>query len=291
MSTWLLTWNPDRWDWEDLDATVARVRKGRRRNDRWSCGVTRSIRSGDRLFLLRQGKEPRGIFASGWAVSDAYPDEHWDEDAPSSVTMYVELRFDALLNPEKEVILSRQALDVPVLREVHWNTQRSGIRINDKAAAVLERIWAGTVRGKKAPTVVPAQEAQDAAGTGAGGGFGNAEENAKIEAAAIDDVRRAYRADGWQVESVERQRCGFDLKCSRGSDRADVEVKGVSGKALAFMMTANEVEQANQNPNFVICIVTSALLPSRKIAKYRGPQFLSEFFLQPTQYHASLRNP
>ncbi|MDW8293534.1 MAG: hypothetical protein RML84_10625, partial [Anaerolineae bacterium] len=33
--------------------------------DSWSCGVTKNIQTGDRVFLLKQGKEPRGIVGSG----------------------------------------------------------------------------------------------------------------------------------------------------------------------------------------------------------------------------------
>ncbi len=39
-----------------------------------------------------------------------------------------------------------------------------------------------------------------------GGGFGSGENNAEVEAAAIDFVKQYYCQEGWDVESVERDR-------------------------------------------------------------------------------------
>src|SRR4051812_1432251 len=70
--TYLLTWNPNNWPWDDLEFVAGKTAEGRHVDDRWSCGNTKRIRAGDRLFLLRQGVEPRGIMAAGWATSMVY---------------------------------------------------------------------------------------------------------------------------------------------------------------------------------------------------------------------------
>jgi hypothetical protein len=59
-TTYLLTWNPNSWHWDNLEVQVRATAEGRQIDDRWSCGNTKQIRVGDRLFLLRQGVEPRG---------------------------------------------------------------------------------------------------------------------------------------------------------------------------------------------------------------------------------------
>jgi hypothetical protein len=51
---------------------------------------------------------------------------------------------------------------------------------------------------------------------------------------------------------------------------------------------ANEVEQANKNPNFVLWVVTSAL-NSPKGYCWTGCEMLSQFELKPIQYMARLR--
>ncbi len=58
MNTYLLTWNPNIWPWDELEEELAAMRKQGFLNSTWSCGVTKQIKIGDRVFLLRQGKEP-----------------------------------------------------------------------------------------------------------------------------------------------------------------------------------------------------------------------------------------
>jgi hypothetical protein len=121
-----------------------------------------------------------------------------------------------------------------------------------------------------------------------GAGFGCPEENPLVERAAIKFVTARYIARGWRVTSVERDKCGFDLRCQKGRRVEEVEVKGVSGTIEAFMITAGEVKQAESNPYFVICVVTNATSGKPKMASYSGRQFLERFRLSPTQYRASL---
>jgi tetratricopeptide (TPR) repeat protein len=119
-----------------------------------------------------------------------------------------------------------------------------------------------------------------------GAGFGSSPKNKEVEKAAIDFVMKQY--DGWNIQSVEKDKKGYDLICTKSSIVKNVEVKGVSGKEPAFIITANEVEQANKNPNFVLWVVTSAL-NSPKGHCWTGCEMLSQFELKPIQYMARLR--
>ncbi len=58
MTTFLLTWNPEKWAWDNLEEASQQTAY----RDNWTCGNTKRIR--------KQGREPRGILASGWVVSD-----------------------------------------------------------------------------------------------------------------------------------------------------------------------------------------------------------------------------
>lgn len=139
MNTFLLTWNPNRWEWDMGDALTRLKRRGFF-EARWSCGITKRIEVGDRLFLLRQGREPRGIMASGVAKSEPYLDEHWDENR-SGEALYVNAKFDVLLDPERDGVLPLAKLQDGPLRAVNWRTQSSGISIAPAAAAELETRW------------------------------------------------------------------------------------------------------------------------------------------------------
>jgi hypothetical protein len=143
VSTFLLTWNPDKWPWGGLAEESRAVRTGEGSNARWSCDGTKQIREGDRLFFLKQGRPPRGIVASGHATSEWFEDEHWDplRKATGKLARYVELRFDALLDPKIHPILNVAELQRGPLSRVHWTTQISGIRIPDDGVIVLEQLW------------------------------------------------------------------------------------------------------------------------------------------------------
>jgi 5-methylcytosine-specific restriction protein A len=137
--TFLITWNPRIYAWSDLTRDVARLRRAGRLHTDWSCARSKQIRKGDRLFLLRQGMEPRGIVASGWATSDWYEGPGWRRaGVPCN---YVDLALDVLLDPAREPILPRDALSHGVLARMYWNTQVSGIRIPDPVARELEKAW------------------------------------------------------------------------------------------------------------------------------------------------------
>jgi hypothetical protein len=126
--------------------------------------------------------------------------------------------------------------------------------------------------------------------TKVGAGFGDPAENKLVESAAIRAVVRAYEKDGWLVRSVERDKCGFDLECSKSRVVENVEVKGVRGSEPCFIITAREVNQSRTNTKFVLIVVTSALLVSPKLNKYSGPEFCQRFDLSALQYRAALKS-
>ena len=128
MATFLLTWNPNIWD-EEITSPIE-----------WSCGNTKRIHSGDRLFLMRQAREPRGICASGWAVSDVIEDE---ARSPFS-KRYVQFEIETYRDPSKERILTSESLDELNLDTdypMKWSVQRSGTTIPSRVAQQLEVAW------------------------------------------------------------------------------------------------------------------------------------------------------
>jgi hypothetical protein len=122
-----------------------------------------------------------------------------------------------------------------------------------------------------------------------GAGFGDPIENKLVEAGAIRAVRKAYEEDEWVVRSVERAKCGFDLECKKERAVENVEVKGVRATDQCFIITAGEVQQARNNPRFVLMVVTSALSASPTLTRYSGAEFCRQFDLSAVQYRAVLR--
>ena len=83
MATYLLTWNPSKWHWENLEEMSAKIKNGETVLDEWSCGNTKKIQNGDNFYLMKLGKEPdsqenqKGIMASGKIISNVYYREHF----------------------------------------------------------------------------------------------------------------------------------------------------------------------------------------------------------------------
>ena len=146
MSTFLLAWNPKYWSWyeNELDEIARKIRKGSDVEERWSCGLSKKIGKGDRVFVIRLGLEPRGIFASGIVIQAPQMGPHWVDEraATGEEALYIVFRYDTLFIPEKETILSREFLkNDSRFSKMHWDTQMSGVQIPDGIAAELERIW------------------------------------------------------------------------------------------------------------------------------------------------------
>ncbi|MBL1173450.1 MAG: DUF3883 domain-containing protein [Chloroflexi bacterium] len=121
-----------------------------------------------------------------------------------------------------------------------------------------------------------------------GAGFGNSETNRKVEQAAISFVTDEYKENGWIVKSVETEKCGFDLLCTKADKQECVEVKGIQGEFVSFIVTAGEVRQSQINKSFILCVVTSALI-APKLHKFTAKEFNEQFSLETISYRASLK--
>lgn len=150
MGTYLLTWSPRKWAWVDLAERIGEIRSRGFCVTDWSCGNNKSIARGDRLFLLRQGEEPRGLVGVGRAEGEPYEAIHWRPEKAKTgrTTMYLNVRWETLLDPDRESIFPREWLNDAALSRVNWNTQISGIAIRPDAAEVLERRWSDFLAGR-----------------------------------------------------------------------------------------------------------------------------------------------
>lgn len=146
MKTWLFTWNPSRWAWDDRYSGYIEMKSQINQTGRsfrtWSCGNNKSIKKGDRIFLIRLGVEPKGIVASGYAATDVFEGPHWDDkkDLLGMRCRRIFIEFDKIQDPMAEDIIL-----MAKLMEIHpkykWSSQMSGIEIPDHIANEVETIW------------------------------------------------------------------------------------------------------------------------------------------------------
>ena len=140
MRTYLFVWNPIRWPWDDIEENIAEVDLTGKCSESWSCGNTKSIAVGDRIFLVKLGTEPKGVIGAGFATSKPFKGPHWSED-PYKEALYINIDFEVLLNPEKESILRLEILKSGNLANQTWLPQASGISIKEELVGELEAVW------------------------------------------------------------------------------------------------------------------------------------------------------
>ena len=93
---------------------------------------------GDRVFLLRQGREPRGIVGSGRIPnSDGTCEEpHWD--GSGRLTTYIDVDWEYFVDPENPLPTGDLKA---AATHTSWHPQSSGTRIAVEDLAVVERLW------------------------------------------------------------------------------------------------------------------------------------------------------
>jgi 5-methylcytosine-specific restriction protein A len=147
MKTYLLTWNPRRWRWDNLAEESAQTLAGKSVFESWSCGVTKAIEPGDRIFLMRVTEEPRGIIGSGWVMTAPHLRLHWDtaKAAAGEKCLGVDGEWERVINPLTDSPLGMKELSKGKLVNFNWTPQASGTRIPNDIASDLEEAWAAHV--------------------------------------------------------------------------------------------------------------------------------------------------
>jgi len=151
ISTFLFTWNPQKWkwNWTDLQESIEHLDNIGYVVRRWSCGNSKNIKKGDRVFLVRLGEEPKGIMGSGYAKSSYYVAPHWD-GTQGKTANYIDIEFDILINPEKNILFDKNDLDkVDPNKIQQWFPQQSGISLKPEILSLLESNWFDFVRENK----------------------------------------------------------------------------------------------------------------------------------------------
>jgi hypothetical protein len=145
MQTFLLTWNPERFTWDDLPIIAEEWVAAGSVTMRWTCGNTKRIVPGDTVFLLRQGGNSPGIVGSGYALTAPYSHQHWNGER-GRTARYVSVRFLSILNAPAQPPLNVRDPKGAALKGVHWSTQSSGISIPADRAITLTHLWTHHLR-------------------------------------------------------------------------------------------------------------------------------------------------
>ena len=139
--TWLLSWNPTKWDWDTLAADRAATMANEKADNQWRCSSTKPS-EGDRVFLIRTGTAPKGVVAVGKVTRASYETEHWEQvraDA-GETPRFINVALDSVRDATADDIVTLEDLQSREPGQ-EWNPPSSGIEIKSKAAQTLERLW------------------------------------------------------------------------------------------------------------------------------------------------------
>jgi hypothetical protein len=136
MNAFLFSWNPVKWPWPELSDDIRMLHETGLHTEAWSCASHKSVREGDRAYLIRLGRKPLGIMGSGYVSSEPFM-----SDKNGKPRMRVLINFEILLNPETEPILGIDELRSGILKQQLWSTQASGISIKPQVVPELEELW------------------------------------------------------------------------------------------------------------------------------------------------------
>lgn len=139
MRTYLFVWNPKLWSWDNIEECIDQVDLTGKCPENWSCGNTKSILPGDRIFLIKVGTQPKGLVGAGFATTAPYLGKHWSGENKES--NYIDIDFEVILNSDKEPILTLDILKVGNLSKQYWTPPASGISIRPELVAELEEVW------------------------------------------------------------------------------------------------------------------------------------------------------
>lgn len=156
-------------------------------------------------------------------------------------------------------------------------------RLTDESVSLLEDIWYSEVDESDEEDAETEIDAEN-------GCVKDSELRRQIEQAAVAHVTAALTREGWVVESVEAERCGYDLHCTQGDQERHVEVKGTQGEQPAFIITAQELLCADEDDAFELWVVVKALADEPTAHRYTGEELRKQFRLQAVQYRAVLKD-
>jgi hypothetical protein len=251
------------------EETITRASIGARRRADWI--VPKSAQRGDlALFFSRR----LGLFGEGVVSAEPQPGSKIGRRPAcrAAVTAVKEWERPIGLDELRE------------LKRWKWTSYPRGF--TTVPSEVSAELW-GLIRRRTSAGWAEPPGTKPGTGTRSGGaGFGSPEENKRVEKAAVRFVRHHFEKKDWAVHSVERDRCGYDLKCTVSSRELHVEVKGIRGGACSFILTNQERGRALTDNDFWVYAVTHALRrPKMEIIS--GNELMRRFKLRPIQWMAT----
>jgi hypothetical protein len=286
-SNFLFTWSQRVWPYENLRPLIDDFEAGRAVIEGWQCAAYRSIKKGDRAYVLKPGKGPCGVF--GIAVVDG-PAQKSFSPSPGRGNYSVPLKFETLLDPTNGFLVTKDELLRLGAAASLLNTRRSGVRLKPAAiASVIDE------RADKVHTLDDFVQGMNAS-KGQGRGL-TGPERKLVENEAMRQARQWLEAEGFEFKDVSKvDSC--DFRARRRGEEWVIEVKGTTGGPKSVLLTANEVAlHVSNHPRNALLIVHGIALSEDGTSVHGGellavaPWALEEDRLKPVCYEYRVNVP
>lgn len=155
---WLITWNKNNWYWQNFEKKCEATKKGETFVESWACSNS-NPKTGDEVFLIKLGDQPRGIIGHGTVARPIYETAHFDatKAAEGKKQKSIGVRFDRLINYEKDRFIEQSELAEKCPAQ-YWSPQSSGIEIKQEVIPTLHELWETVTRTDDKGDPKPSQE-------------------------------------------------------------------------------------------------------------------------------------
>lgn len=250
MTTFILTWNPAKWDWDERLDLVHDTAAGNKAADMWSTGNrTGGISPGDRAFLLQQGDGQRGVTASGIFTSDVEPGRHWDPSKTDDAN-YAGVTWDTVLDDDDLLPVADLIAGVSGL---NWSAiPAGGVTLHQPGADALEDLWADHTGSARTSTSLAASARRS-------GRQSDAVRRAAVEDHAQATLEEHYRNEGWTVQDT-RYGNPYDATATKAERTLYLEAKGTESIGTTVEVTKGEVNHAKKYPGQCVMGIVSGIV-------------------------------
>jgi hypothetical protein len=137
MTAFLLTWKESGWPHENIVRMVRELGTRGHVEEPWRIAAHKIAKPGDRAWVLRQGRGPKGIFGVGYISAPPSVGE-----AGNGETRWmVPVRFEAFVDPLQNMLIGEDDV-ASVLRPTQMRAQASGYPMDDEQSSALEALLA-----------------------------------------------------------------------------------------------------------------------------------------------------
>lgn len=139
MTAFLLTWKESGWPHENIVRMVHKIGTEGHVDEPWRIAAHKLAKPGDRAWVLKQGRSPRGIFGVGEIIGAPALG-----DAGNGKTQWMApVRFTSFVDPKQQLLIDEKNV-LAVLKSTQLNAQASGYPLEDAQSDALNALLAST---------------------------------------------------------------------------------------------------------------------------------------------------